>query len=386
MSETERAAALRGRFMDRFGGAARVYRAPGRVNLIGEHTDYNEGFVFPVAISLSCRVAAAARDDNSIVVESDAMRGSASWNVNADPPSERVWSTYVFGVAAMLRRHGHLAGGATLLVDSDVPIGSGLSSSAALEVAIATALLDLADARLPGTTVARVCQQAESQVVGTRCGIMDQYVACHGREEHALLLDCRSLDHQTVRLPAHLCLIACNTLVRHSHAAGEYNQRRAECEEGVRAMAAIDPTISSLRDVTPLRLESDRSALSDVVFRRCRHVVSENMRVREMARALERDDHGAIGVLMGESHRSLREDYEVSCPELNALVELARDVPGVVGARMTGGGFGGCTANLVRADAVEEFCRHVIDGYERRFGRCPEIYVTAAADGAARIL
>jgi galactokinase len=375
---------LAARFGAVFGGTPRVYRAPGRVNLIGEHTDYNEGFVLPAALELSAWVAATPRDDGRLVVQSDTKGKRREWDLDPEPRPGGGWGDYVLGVAVMLRREGHADGSATLLIASDVPLGAGLSSSAALEVAVATALVDIAGARLDPTATARLCQKAETDFVGARVGIMDQFVACRARPRSALLLDCRSLDSRPVPVPSGVRLVACNTMVRHGHATGEYNRRRAECERGVAILRTRHPDVASLRDVDPGTLEAHRAELPDEIFRRCRHVVTENLRVMRMAAALEQNDLAAIGPLMAASHGSLRDDYEVSSPELDAMVDAAA-MPGVYGSRMTGGGFGGCTVNLVDAEAVDEFVRRVPRQYEASTGRRSEIYVSDAGGGAARV-
>jgi galactokinase len=378
---------LAARFREAFGGKPRVYRAPGRVNLIGEHTDYNDGFVLPAALTLAVWVAGAPRADGRLLVHSEYARERREWDLRGpDPVPARHWSDYVAGVAVMLRRHGYAPEGATLLVAGDVPIGAGLSSSAALEVAAATALLDLTGWAVDPTELAKICQRAENEFVGARCGIMDQFVACHASAGSALLLDCRSLDSRPVPVAADLRLVACNSMVRHGHAGGEYNRRREECERGVAHLQSREPGVRSLRDVDPIMLEAHRTALPDVIFRRCRHVVTENGRVLQTAAAFERGALEALAPLMAESHRSLRDDYEVSCPELDVLVELANGTSGVYGARMTGGGFGGCTVNIVHADAVAEFHDRMTALYEARTGRRPEIYATEASGGAERVL
>jgi galactokinase len=297
----------------------------------------------------------------------------------------RHWSDYVVGVSSVLRRSGYAIGGATLLIRSDVPPGAGLSSSAALEVGVATALLDLAGLTAEPAAIARMCQQAEHEFVGARCGIMDQFIACHARPHTALMLDCRSLDHHFVPMRAGWRIVVCNSMVRHSVSGGAYNRRVEECEAGVAQLAQARPGLQSLRDADLLLLQACRRELTDVVFRRCRHVITENQRVQRMAAALERHDLGEIAPLMAESHESLRDDYEVSSPELDLLVELADGLPGVFGARMTGAGFGGCTVNLVQTDAVHEFRSRLAENFEARTGVRPEFYVSEAAGAAARI-
>jgi galactokinase len=382
-----RAQELAARFERRFGTTPRIYRAPGRVNLIGEHTDYNDGFVMPAAIGFSCHVAAAPRDDRRLVVESETIGRHAEWSLDEPDPMQRHdWSQYIIGVAALLRRRDPGLRGATLLLTSDVPMGAGLSSSAAVEVSAAIALSDLSNIEMTPLDVARLCQQSEIEFVGARCGIMDQFIACHGRAGHAVLLDCRSLEHREVPLPGGVRLVACNTMVRHTHAGGEYNQRRAECEEGVARIARRFPQVKGLRDVDLERLEACRHDLPELIFQRCRHVVSEDARTHAFVAALEAAEFDKLGPLMAASHDSLRDDYEVSCAELDAMVDAAQAQPGVLGARMTGGGFGGCAVALVRGDAVESFKREVANAYADRTGKNPDIYVMDAGDRAARVL
>jgi galactokinase len=389
------------RFAFLFGETPRLYRSPGRVNLIGEHTDYNEGFVLPAALALACHVAGAPRGDGRLIVRSENMEEviemdaagnrrtplghSVDQHTVLRHPVFRHWSDYVVGVAALLRRNGHTIGGATLLIHSDVPLGAGLSSSAALEVGVATALLDLAETTAGPAAIARMCQLAEHEFLGARCGIMDQFVACHAREGTALMLDCRSLEHHFVPMAPPLRIVLCNTKIRHSVPGGEYNRRVEECETGAAHLAEARPGLRSLRDADLPLLQACRRELPDTVFRRCRHVITENERVHRMAAALGRHDLGAVGPLMADSHRSLRDDYEVSSPELDLLVELTDDLPGVFGARMTGAGFGGCTVNLVHTEAVDEFRHRMGEAYQQRTGIRPDIYVSEAAGAAIRI-
>ncbi|HZS08830.1 MAG TPA: galactokinase [Blastocatellia bacterium] len=377
---------LKRKFSRLYGGEAKVYRAPGRVNLIGEHTDYNDGFVMPAAIGFSTWVAIAPRDDRRIAIHSENF--SAGVEFDLDESGARAghhWSDYVRGVAVKLEETGYHLRGANLFIRGEVPIGSGLSSSAAIEVATGLALADTAGLSVDRVTLAKICQRAENEFVGMRCGIMDQFVSCCGHAGHALMLDCRSLDYKLLPLSDEARLVICNTMVKHQLAGGEYNKRRAECEAGVRHLSQFIPGIAALRDVTIEQLEQHGRDLPEVVYRRCRHVVSENARVPAAATALERGDLAAFGQLMGESHRSLRDDYEVSCNELDLMVELAGEVEGVYGARMTGGGFGGCTINLVSAGSVAQFKRTVAERYRQKTGRKPEIYVCTAAEGAEQV-
>jgi galactokinase len=373
-------------FRELFGADARVYRAPGRVNLIGEHTDYNDGFVLPAALGFATWVAAAPRTDRRLVIHSENF--SERMEFDLDDTSARArhhWSDYVRGVAVTLERSGYRLRGANLLIRGEVPIGAGLSSSAAIEVAVGYALLDAAEYPIDRVALAQLCQRAENEFVGLRCGIMDQFIACCGRAGQALLLDCRSLEYRLLPLPDEARLVICNTMVKHSLATGAYNQRRAECEAGVQQLRQFLPAVQALRDVSLTELAQHGRDLPELIYRRCRHVISENARVLVSAAALTQGDWAAFGQLMNESHRSLRDDYEVSCDELDLLVRLANGIEGVVGARMTGGGFGGCTINLVQAETVHEFERFVAQEYQRATGHLPEIYVCAAADGAGQV-
>ena len=351
-----------------------VFSAPGRVNLIGEHTDYNDGFVMPVALERQTHVRISPRDDRQLTVHSESFRETACASLDRLSP-RRHWSDYVFGVAAVLQQRGVTLRGASLSITSDVPLGAGLSSSAALEVATAKALLASAGVAMDIITLARLCQRAENEFVGARVGIMDQFVALHGQPGHALLLDCRSLAYTLVRLPSGIKLVVANTMVKHELAASEYNERRAECEAAVRALATELPHVTALRDVTLRDLDRHASLLTDVQRKRVRHVITENERVNAAAGALARGEVGALGPLLAASHRSLGDDYEVTCEELDILVEIASSAPGAIASRMTGGGFGGCTVNVVDEHQVDAFVKVVAAGYQRHVGRAAEFYV-----------
>jgi galactokinase len=375
------------RFNDRQRAGSRIYRAPGRVNLIGEHTDYNDGLVMPAAIDFSTWVEIAPRTDRTLSVFSENFDEEVEFDLDDPAPQpQRHWSDYVRGVALALEQSGYRLKGAQLQIRGEVPIGAGLSSSAAIEVASAYALLSQSGFEVAGVELARLCQQAENNFVGIRCGIMDQFIACQGQRGQALLLDCRSLEYRLLPLPENVRLVICNTMVKHELASGEYNKRRAECEEGVRQLARRRDGVRALRDLTLAQLESDGHDLPEVIYRRCRHVISENARVLQAAAALEQGDLVEFGRLMAESHRSLQQDYEVSCDELDLMVKLANALPGIYGARMTGGGFGGCTINLVSDDAVEEFKRQIARDYLNTTGITAEIYVCQTADGAKEIV
>jgi len=375
-------AQFRSQFEQIFGKKPLLYRAPGRVNLIGEHTDYNEGFVMPAAIDLYCYAAIAPRPDRQLVLRSLEFDQTDTVSLDSPPASSRnLWSDYVVGSALTLEQAGHHLRGAEILFASEVPLGSGLSSSAAIEVVTGYALLDVAGIPVDPVKLALACRRAENEFVGARVGIMDQFISANGEADHSLMLDCRSLGFELLPIPEDIRLVVCNTGVRHEIAGGEYNQRREQCEQGVKLLQKVLPSIHSLRDVTASELNRHRSLLPDVVFRRCHHVVTENDRVQAASFALKSGDLPAFGRFMAESHDSLRFDYEVSCTELDVMVEIATMQPGVIGARMTGGGFGGCTINLVSADAATAFKSSVAPEYQHRTGIDPEIYILSAANG-----
>ena len=364
----------------------RNFRAPGRVNLIGEHTDYNDGFVMPAAIDLSVFVRAWEREDRILEIRSENFHDQIEFDLDTkDPKARSHWSDYSVGVAVMLERAGHRLRGAHLQIRGEVPLGSGLSSSAAVEVATACALTATSHVKVDPRELALLCQKAENEFVGARVGIMDQFVALFGKAQRALLLDCRSLEFRLLPLPDTVNLVICNTMVKHALASSAYNERRAQCEEGVKHLARSLPHIQALRDVTLEELEQFGGDLSEVVYRRCRHVITENERVLSAADALKDHHLRLFGELMAESHNSLRDDYQVSCKELDVMVDLARRAEGVYGARMTGGGFGGCTINIVEVEHVERFRYVMARDYERFTGITPEIYVCEPSNGAEEI-
>jgi galactokinase len=374
------------RFRSVFHGGAAVYRAPGRVNLIGEHTDYNDGFVLPAAIGFSCWTAIAPREDRKLVIHSENFGETAEGELGdlvPDPDSK--WSNYPMGVAWALEESGKRLRGADVYISGDVPLGAGLSSSAAVEVSVGYALLDLAENPVERTALALLCQRAENEFVGARCGIMDQFVSCHGRAEHALLLDCRTLEMRMLPVPAGVALVICNTMVKHELGASEYNARREECEEAARLLGTVLPGTCALRDMNAAQLEAHRGLLDETLYKRARHVITENERVLRGADALQGGEIGKLGQLMADSHRSLREDFEVSCPELDTMVEIAARQRGVLGARMTGGGFGGCTINLVEDAHAQEFQQKVGAAYASGTGLRPDIYICRASQGVEAV-
>jgi len=367
------------------GHRTRIFRGPGRVNLIGEHTDYNLGFVLPMALDLACLVAAAPGDDGLLRVFSDNLGEARQWPLAAVPELKpaRDWGDYIAGVAREVLRAGFAIEPVNLLIASTVPVGSGLSSSAALEVATALALLG--DRKLDGLELARLCRRAENDFVGMPCGIMDQYVSVFGRDNSAVKIDCRSLEHETVALPAGAEILAVNTMVKHELGQSAYRNRVRECGEAVEAIRRRRPETASLRDVGAAEFEAVAGEIPEVPRQRARHVVTENQRVEDFIAASHRGDLAAMGELFVASHRSLQHDYEVSCEELDFLVDTALAIPGVLGARMTGGGFGGCTVNLVRPEAAGEFRTRIGAAYQDRFGLTPQIYLCRPSAGAGEI-
>ena len=355
----------------------RTFRAPGRVNLLGEHTDYNDGFVFPAALDLFCYVRAEPATDGKLTVRSHNFGEERSWTLEEFPNTKPRggWSDYVAGVAVELARLGVKPAAARLEIDSGVPLGAGLSSSASLEVAVGFALASMAGAHVPLKQLALACQRAENGFVGMKCGIMDQFVSTFGEAGHAILIDCRSLEHRAVPVPPGLQLVMVNSMVKHELASSEYNTRRRECEQAVEILG------KPLRDIAAAEWPSLESKLPDTLRRRARHIVAENARVLAFVEACREDDEAAMGRLMAESHESMRDDYEVSCAELDFLVDTAAGLDGMVGSRMTGGGFGGCTVNLVRDGTADRFRDAIRSAYESRYGLVPEIYTCQTADG-----
>ncbi len=376
-------AAFQRRVTPELGDEYRLFRAPGRVNLIGEHTDYNDGFVLPAAIDRDVLMAVRPHGGRTVTLVSLDFEGVSTFSLDEigyDPAQP--WSNYLRGVCFVLEEAGFHLRGADVIFGGDVPIGSGLSSSAALEVATATAFLSLAEYDVPGEEIARLCQRAENEFVGTRCGIMDQFISALGEADRALLIDCRTLAHRSIPVPPGVKLVVGDTGVRRGLVSSEYNTRRGQCEEGVAILQTVLPGITALRDVTPEQLATHKALLPEMVYRRCRHVVTEDARVLQAVGAMEAGDLLTLGRLLNASHESLRDDYEVSCRELDTMVEIARRQPGVYGARMTGAGFGGCTISLVAAEHADAFVAAVAPAYEAAVNLTPAIYVCAASAGA----
>ena len=362
----------------------RFVRAPGRVNLIGEHTDYNLGFVLPAAIDREIRIAYVPTSDRR--VELTRLDGDTrGFDLDAERPRDGSWLDYVAGTAWALAEAGLPLGGLRGVIASDLPENSGLSSSAAIELASSWALLDAAADTVDRMDLARLCQRAENGYVGVQSGLMDQFASSCGVADHALLLDCRSFDWRPVAFPEGVELVVLHSGSRRKLDGSAYNERRAQCEAAVTSLAELDPSIQTLRDVTPAMLAAGRHRMDPLVARRAEHIVAENDRVQATVEAMEAGDLTALGRLFAAGHASLRDLFEISSPELDALVEIATSVPGVIAARMTGGGFGGCTVNLVRPDAVDALEAAILERYPARTGLTPMVLRVVVADGAGRI-
>lgn len=379
---------LRTEFQTRYGREPRLFRAPGRVNLIGEHTDYNGGFVLPMAIEYETIAAASARDDRKIRVRSVALDEAGEIDLNAPEKKMRgSWLDFVEGVARVLERENVKLRGADLLIASNVPTGAGLSSSAALEISVGLALTEISAAPVDKVRLALAGQTAEHEFVGAKVGIMDQFISAMGLANHALLIDCRSLRAEQVPFaPKDAAIVICDSRVKHKLAASEYNTRRAECETAGEILREFLPDIEQLRDVSITDFERYAEHLPEIIRKRCRHVITENERTLNAAAALRKNDYAEFGRLMFLSHASLRDDYEVSCRELDLLVKIAESCAGVLGARMTGGGFGGSTVNLVQRENLDETIEKISFEYERQIRIKPSIYISAAASGASEII
>jgi len=368
-------------FLERFGtdssAPLSLYRGPGRINLIGDHTDYSGGLVLPMAIEQACWVAVRDNKSRSLRIHAADLSGHHEIAFSALSRAQPLgnWSDYVVGVALELSRAGVSMRGSDLYITSTVPMGAGLSSSAAIEVASALALLrGSGPSQVRGAALAKLCQRAENHFAGTPCGIMDQFVSVHGKAGCAVRIDCRSLEHETVALPSEVLVVAVNSMVKRQLGGSEYPKRRKQCEDAAAALG-----LETLRDATA---ESILRLKDHGLLRRARHVVSENARVELFLRAALAGDSREMGRLLLASHASLRDDYEVSCDELDFLVKTASELPYVFGARMTGGGFGGCTVNLIHRDHFEEFREAMRTGYHKRYQIDPQIFACEAAEGA----
>jgi galactokinase len=372
-------------FHNRFGTKPVVaVRAPGRVNLIGEHTDYNQGFVFPVALECEVKIWASPRPDSQVYLYSLNFEQDDRFELlNLKKTNLAPWSNYVRGVIKELQYAGYSIRGFNALIYGDVPVGSGLSSSAALEVATAVMLVELFKLQISKPELALLCQQAENNFVGVNCGIMDQFISLLGEKDKALLIDCRDLTYKAVPLPMEgFSLVICDSRAPRELAASAYNQRRQECQEGVLKLKRFYPSIKSLRDVSLEQFKAVELKISEIVRKRCRHVITENDRTLRAVEVLKAGNMEDFGKLMVESHHSLRDDYEVSSAYLDILVEAALDGKECLGARLTGAGFGGCTINLVRTKGLPLFKERVSFIYREQTDKAPVIYSSSAGRGA----
>ena len=360
-----------------------VVRAPGRVNLIGEHTDYNDGFVLPAAIDRAIEFAARRREDRLVRVHSLDFQDQVEFSLDAlQKDTVHPWSNYLRGVFKFLEDEGYHLKGSDVVFGGNVPREAGLSSSAAVEVGTVALSMRLSNLNLAPLDVVRLARRAENEFVNVPCGIMDQFICALGKRDHALFLDCRDLAYRHVPLRGNVKIIVCNSGVRRALAASEYEIRLEQCRQAVAQLRTTGLAVNSLREIDLADLEVASPSLTETLLKRARHVISENHRVLEAVKVLEKGDLERFGELMNASHESLRDDYEVSSKELDVLVDLALRQPGVLGARMTGAGFGGCTVNLVRADAAESFAEAVKAGYRKALGLDADIYVCKASDGA----
>ncbi|MGB9004717.1 MAG: galactokinase [Candidatus Aminicenantales bacterium] len=378
----DKVAAIRAAYKKIFGEEPLLIRSPGRVNLIGEHTDYNEGFVLPAAVDKAIILALGPSGNEECFLQANDLAQAFVFRPDRIARTELRWPNYLMGVVLEIQKSGRRVPGFRCIFGGDIPIGAGLSSSAALEAGLAFGLDRLFDFRLEPLDLVRLAQRAENEFVGVRCGIMDQFINIFGRPRTVLKLDCRSLEHSYYPFERDdLRIVLCDTRVKRELASSEYNIRRSQCEEGVKALRKYNSALRSLRDVPADFLEAHRPDLDPVLFRRCAYVVGENERVELACRDLERGDFASFGRRMDASHARLRDDYEVSCRELDILTEAAGKVPGVLGSRMMGAGFGGCTINLVGEGALGEFRSKVGKDYLDRTGREPFFYVSLLSSG-----
>jgi galactokinase len=378
--------ALRSLHRARFGVDPNIFAAPGRVNLIGEHTDYAEGFVMPAAIDFATLAGISPRSDGKVVLYSKNYGDERVYDAAALPANRSGhWSDYPLGVLAIFAGEGHKIPAFSLSLWGDVPLGSGLSSSAAVEVGTAIAVESLLGIQYPGPVLARLCQRSENEFVGSSCGIMDQFISANGARDNALLLDCRDLSYKLAPIPKEVALVIANTMVQHAVTGGEYTSRRAQVEEAATAIAKHRPEVKFLRDATLDDLKKWGKEMSPEALKRARHVITENIRTVAAAEALIHNDMKELGRLMAEAHRSYSQDFEASCPEADTMVALAQDLPGLVGARLTGGGFGGCTVNLVHAEQAQNFASALGSRYKKATGINSQIHICHASDGAHRV-
>ncbi len=377
---------LNDKFQSVFTSQPIFYKAPGRINLIGEHTDYNSGFVLPAAIDKAVFFAVGKNHVNKLRLFSADYNEAFEIEINDLKRTDIHWANYIIGVTAQFQKRGLRPEGIDCVFGGNIPLGAGLSSSAALECGFAICINDLFGFQIAKSELILIAQKAEHEFAGVMCGIMDQFASIFGRESHVMKLDCRSLDYEYYPfINDETEIILCDTKVKHSLASTEYNQRRSECETGVEIIRETYPSVGSLRDATPEMLEAARSQMEPNVYLCCHYVIHENIRVENACKTLLRNDFITFGKLMYETHEGLSKEYQVSCNELDILVDIARNDPSVSGSRMMGGGFGGCTINLVKKEGVQKFIAKVETEYRHKTGIEPEIYQVKIADGAGKI-
>ncbi|HZI01885.1 MAG TPA: galactokinase [Flavisolibacter sp.] len=373
-------------FQQQFNSQPQLYRSPGRVNIIGEHTDYNNGFVLPAAIDKAMYLGINRREDDIILLHSLDFNETLEIRLEQVQPQEAAWANYVLGVVAQLQKRACALSGFNLVFAGDVPIGSGLSSSAAVECAVAFALNESFSLGLSKQEMAFIAQKAEHEYAKVMCGIMDQFASVFGKRDHLIKLDCRSIEFEYVplNLNGHK-IVLFNTNVSHSLASSEYNTRRAQCEQGVGMVKDSYPEVESLRDVDLLMLDEMVKPKDHLIYRRCRYVVEENQRLLQGCDDLQRGDISALGEKMFLSHQGLSRDYEVSCKELDFLAEAVKAHPAVLGARMMGGGFGGCTINIIKEEAIESIVPELTAAYEQAMNLPLTTYIVTTSDGSGKL-
>lgn len=373
---------LKKRFEEKFSSAPLMVKSPGRINFIGEHTDYNEGFVLPAAIDKFALAAVSKRNDNSIHLFSTAYNEYHVSSLQDLSSAGKQWPSYILGVVHQLQEHGSSLSGFNLMITGNVPIGAGMSSSAAIECASIFALNELFEAGISKTDLAKMAQKAEHDFAGVKCGIMDQFTSLFGKAGHVIRLDCRTLEHEYVPFrSASLKIVLLDTCVRHSLASSAYNERRRQCEEGVELIQRHEPGVKSLRDVNMLMLK--KYIKDPLIYRRCQYVVEETERLNQACLYLTENNMSAFGAKMYATHEGLSHLYEVSCPELDCLIEAVRNCDAVLGARMMGGGFGGCTINIVKDEAVEQVIAMAAKTYREQCARDLKAYVVNIGSGAS---
>ena len=377
---------IENKFSEYFPGQPVIIASPGRINIIGEHTDYNNGYVLPAAIDKTISVAVNKRGDDIVKLYSTQYNELYESSVTTLVKSQRNWVNYIIGVVDQLLKRGFPVNGFNMVVDGDVPLGAGLSSSAALECAVVFALNELFELKLDKLGMVKLAQKAEHEFAGVMCGIMDMFASMYGKSGYAIKLDCRSLEYEYVplKLPGHKLLLF-NTNVKHNLASSAYNERREQCEKGVAMVTKYIASVKSLRDVTPAMLEQYVLPVDKLIYKRCNYVVQENLRLLQACENLNKSNMCELGMNMFDTHKGLSEDYEVSCKELDLLVDLVKNDEAVLGARMMGGGFGGCTLNLVKENKIERLVNEVGEKYLSQTGLSCSYYIVSAGGGTSVI-